>query len=191
MNHAHTTPIDLAVAREAKRIARERIGVPNLSHDDAWGLCNFNGRNACLGAARAKLAQPPAPEDVMTDTPAPTDPPLTVDALASAAAAGWLPIVFCPTDGVWRMTRMSDGSEIAASFDGGWLDARRWRTRSFAYHNPSRPTGEVCGGVEQMSLPYDTHVIGDLPDGVHPVFFRPNDTTHGASAPATTPKDPT
>jgi hypothetical protein len=96
---------------------------------------------------------------------------------------GWLPIVLAPTDGQWRYVRLPDGSETVASFDGDALGprARRWRTRAFAYHNPSRPSGEKRGGVEQFTQPYDTFVIGDLPDGVYPTHFRPNDTVYGTA----------
>lgn len=93
----------------------------------------------------------------------------------------WLPIVFCPTDGVWRMCRLADGRAVVAAFDGHSIGdhARRWRIKEFAYHNPARPSGEVRGGVEQMIAAYDTHVVTDLPGGSAPTHFRPNDTVHG------------
>jgi hypothetical protein len=96
---------------------------------------------------------------------------------------GWLPIVLAPTDGQWRYVRLPDGREVVASFDGDALGprARRWRTKAFAYHNPSRPSGEKRGGVEQFTQPYDTFVIGDLPEGVYPTHFRPNDTVYGSA----------
>ena len=98
------------------------------------------------------------------------------------AIGAWLPIVLCPTDGVWRLVKLPDDSEVVASFDGRGLGptSRQWRTKTFGYHNPSRPSGEVYGGVEQMVAAYDTFVIGMLPEGVYPTHFRPNDTVHGA-----------
>jgi hypothetical protein len=97
---------------------------------------------------------------------------------------GWLPIVLCPTDGVWRLVKLPDGSEIVASFDGRGLGptSRQWRTKTFGYHNPSRPSGQVYGGVVQMTAPFDTFVIQSLPENVYPTHFRPNDTVHGSPA---------
>ena len=98
------------------------------------------------------------------------------------ATGGWLPNVLCPTDGVWRTHLMPDGSEVIACHDGFSIGpyAHRWRIKEFAYHTPARPTGEVYGGVEQMRAPYDTFVIKDMPEGVYPTHFRPNDTVRGA-----------
>lgn len=93
----------------------------------------------------------------------------------------WLPIALCPTDGVWRLVRLPDGSEVVAAFDANAIvPVRGWRTKAFGYHNPSRPSGTVYGGVEQMTQPYDTFVISSLPEGIYPTHFRPNDTVHGA-----------
>lgn len=108
--------------------------------------------------------------------------------------AAWLPAILCPTDGVWRRVKLPDGSEVTASFEGEGLGpmARRWRTKSFGYHTPSRPTGEVFGGVEQHSAPFNTFVISGMPEGVYPVYFRPNDTVFGAAdaARSLTTKEP-
>lgn len=108
------------------------------------------------------------------------------DALEAANApgwetGGWLPNVLCPTDGVWRVHKLPDESVVVASFDGYSIGehASRWRVKALAYHNPARPTGEVRGGIERMSAPYNTFVISDLPEGVTPTHFRPNDTVHG------------
>lgn len=98
------------------------------------------------------------------------------------AIGAWLPIGLCPTDGAWRLVKLPDGSEVVASFDGRGLGpmSRQWRTKTFGYHNPSRLSGEVYGGVEQMVAAYDTFVIGMLPEGNYPTHFRPNDTVHGS-----------
>jgi hypothetical protein len=97
---------------------------------------------------------------------------------------GWLPIVLCPTDGVWRLVKLPDGLEIMAAFEGADLGpvARRWRTKTFGYHTPARPTREKFGGIERMTAPYDTAIISDLPEGVYPTHFRPNDTVYGQPA---------
>jgi len=99
-------------------------------------------------------------------------------------AGGWLPIVLCPTDGEWRLCKLPDGSEVVASFQGQDLGpmVRQWRVREFGYHNPARPTGEIFGGVERIAPAYDTAVIKNLPEGVYPIYFRPNDTVHGHPA---------
>jgi len=99
-------------------------------------------------------------------------------------AGGWLPIVLCPTDGEWRLCKLPDGSEVVASFQGQDLGpfVRRWRVREFGYHNPAHPTGEIFGGVERIAPAYDTAVIKDLPEGVYPIYFRPNDTVYGRAA---------
>jgi hypothetical protein len=91
---------------------------------------------------------------------------------------GWLPIVLCPTDGVWRACKLPDGREVIAAFDGQLLGASQWQIKEFAYHNPRRPTGEMRGGVEQFSAAYDTWAVTDL-DGIIPMHFRPNDTVYG------------
>ncbi len=97
--------------------------------------------------------------------------------------SAWLPIVLCPTDGVWRLVKLPDGSEVVAAFTGDYPGptTRRWRKKSFGYRNPSRPTGETRGGVEQYSAPFDTFIIEMLPEGVYPTHFRPNDTVHGTA----------
>lgn len=103
--------------------------------------------------------------------------------LEADALGAWLPIVLCPTDGVWRLVRLPDGAEVVASFEGEGLGpmARQWRTKTLAYHTPSRPSGTVYGGVEQMTEPYDTFVIRPMPEGVYPTHFRPNDTVFRAA----------
>lgn len=93
--------------------------------------------------------------------------------------AGWLPIVLCPTDGVDRALRLPDGREVVGNFDGSSLSRRRWQFVSHVYINPERPTGAKRGGVEQIAPAYPTHVIADLPEGVSPTHFRPNDTVYG------------
>ena len=90
---------------------------------------------------------------------------------------GWLPIVLCPTDGVWRLCRLPDGAEVQASFDGiGLLAKNRWQTKTFLVHNPARPS-PVDDRV--MMQPYDTFVVADLEEGTYPTHFRPNDTVFG------------
>lgn len=110
--------------------------------------------------------------------------------LQAALDGAWLPLVLCPTDGVWRLHRLPDGREVVASFQGADLGpmVRRWRVKTFGYHNPARLTGESIGGVEQHTAPYDTFVIQDLPEGVYPTHFRPNDTVFGDPAPPTQPQ---
>jgi len=101
---------------------------------------------------------------------------------SAEADGGWLPIVLCPTDGVLRSLRLPDGSEIAGYFDGphNRLGAtQRWRKREVAYHNPARIIGQR-GGVDQWSKAYNTYIDSDLPEGVYPTHFRPNDTVFGS-----------
>ena len=93
---------------------------------------------------------------------------------------GWLPIALCPTDGVWRLVKLSDGNEAVAAFDGvGLLSKKRWQTKTFLKHNPARPSPVN----EQVMQPaYDSFVIADLENGVYPTHFRPNDTVFGLPA---------
>lgn len=100
----------------------------------------------------------------------------------------WLPIVLCPTDGVDRLLRLSDGREVVGNFDSRQLGRNGWQVRSVAYHNPARIVGR-CGGVDQWSQAYDTFLISSLPDGVYPTHFRPNDTVHGAAKPTPPAED--
>lgn len=96
---------------------------------------------------------------------------------------GWLPNVLCPTDGEWRLHKLPDGAEVVAAFDGHAIGDRRWLIKSFGYHNPSRPNGQVVGGVERMTTAYDTFVVTSMPEGVFPTQFRPNDTVFGKPTP--------
>ena len=91
---------------------------------------------------------------------------------------GWLPIVLCPTDGVDRLLRLTDGREVVGCFESGLLRRNTWKVRTVAYHNPARIIGQH-GGVDQWSAAYDTYLISELPDGVLPTHFRPNDTVYG------------
>lgn len=105
------------------------------------------------------------------------------DALADTGGGeAWLPIVICPTDGVDRLLKLTDGREVIGNFDSRQLGRNRWQTRSIAYHNPARIVGQR-GGVDQWSAAYDTFLISELPEGVYPTHFRPNDTIHGKPTP--------
>ena len=108
------------------------------------------------------------------DRPAPTE-------AQPAKADGWLPIALCPTDGVWRLVKLSDGNEAVAAFDGvGLLSKKRWQTKTFLKHNPARPSPVN----EQVMQPaYDSFVIADLENGIYPTHFRPNDTVFGLPTP--------
>ena len=103
---------------------------------------------------------------------------------------GWLPNVLCPTDGTWRLHLLPDGTEVVAAFEGADLGprVRRWRIKTFGYHNPPRPTGESFGGVERFTQSYDTFVVQDMAEGVYPTHFRPNDTVFGEPNPKHVPE---
>ena len=105
---------------------------------------------------------------------------MTPEYAALKDADGWLPIALCPTDGVWRQVKLSDGSEVVAAFDGvGLLSKKRWQTKAFLKHNPARPSPIN----EQVMQPaYDSFVIADLENGIYPTHFRPNDTVFGPPA---------
>ena len=117
-----------------------------------------------------------------------TDEDLALLAPKGKGGDGWLPIVLCPTDGVDRLLRLPDGREVVGNFDGSPLGRNRWVTRTVAYHNPARIIGQR-GGVDQWSAAYDTYLISDLPEGVYPTHFRPNDTVHGKPAPTPPEED--
>ena len=103
-------------------------------------------------------------------------------ALAALEAAlkdadGWLPIALCPTDGVWRLVKLSDGNEAVAAFDGvGLLSKKRWQTKVFLTHRPACPS-PINDLVTQPAR--DVFLIADLENGVYPTHFRPNDTVFG------------
>ena len=93
---------------------------------------------------------------------------------------GWLPIALCPTDGVWRLVKLSDGNEAVAAFDGvGLLSKKRWQTKVFLKHNPA-----LLSPIDERIFEpsYDSFVIADLENGVYPTHFRPNDTVFGLPA---------
>lgn len=105
--------------------------------------------------------------------------------MTDSVNVGWLPIALCPTDGVWRLVRLPDGSEVVAAFDGvGLLAKKRWQTKTFLVHNPARPS-PVDSRV--MMQPYDTFIISNLKEGLYPTHFRPNDTIFGEPTSPTTP----
>ena len=93
---------------------------------------------------------------------------------------GWLPIALCPTDGVWRLVKLSDGNEAVAAFDGvGLLSKKRWQTKVFLTHRPASPS-PINDLVMQQAC--DVFLIADLENGVYPTHFRPNDTVFGLPA---------
>lgn len=95
-------------------------------------------------------------------------------------ADGWLPIALCPTDGVWRLVKLSDGNEAVAAFDGvGLLSKKRWQTKVFLTHRPACPS-PINDLVTQPAR--DVFLIADLENGVYPTHFRPNDTVFGLPA---------
>ena len=95
-------------------------------------------------------------------------------------ADGWLPIALCPTDGVWRLVKLSDGNEAVAAFDGvGLLSKKRWQTKVFLTHRPASPS-PINDLVMQQAC--DVFLIADLENGVYPTHFRPNDTVFGLPA---------
>lgn len=105
-----------------------------------------------------------------------------VSALEAALkdADGWLPIALCPTDGVWRLVKLSDGNEAVAAFDGvGLLSKKRWQTKVFLTHRPACPS-PINDLVTQPAR--DVFLIADLENGVYPTHFRPNDTVFGLPA---------
>ena len=96
-------------------------------------------------------------------------------------ADGWLPIALCPTDGVWRLVKLSDGNEAVAAFDGvGLLSKKRWQTKVFLTHRPACPS-PINDLVTQPAR--DVFLIADLENGVYPTHFRPNDTVFGLPTP--------
>jgi hypothetical protein len=111
--------------------------------------------------------------------------------------SGWLPIVLCPTDGVDRMLRLPDGTEIIGAYHnrglgerGGWKTAKPIEIERPIYEpvlrggflgmpwerRASRPDPEP----KQIGVRKETMwLIGELPEGVYPTHFRPNDTVYG------------
>lgn len=94
---------------------------------------------------------------------------------------GYLPIVLCPTDGVDRALLLPDGREVTGAFAPVGRPSR-WR---IVVENILRPAHklEPRGGVDRWSAPYTTKVYADLPDGIVPTHFRPNDTVHALPPP--------
>ena len=114
----------------------------------------------------------------------------------SETEKGWLPIVLMPTDGVDRMLLLPDGTEIAGSYHNGGLGQRAgWKTSRPV--NMERPVYETAlrGGFiadpnlhhsrpeperKQIGTRTDTvWLMSELPEGVYPTHFRPNDTVYG------------
>lgn len=110
-------------------------------------------------------------------------------------ANGWLPVVLCPTDGVDRALLLPDGREVVGAFHNGLGRRAGWRTASPmeverpVYEYPSRG-GFIAPADEYKSRPEPERkqtgtrkdivwVIGNLPEGVYPTHFRPNDTVFG------------
>lgn len=116
----------------------------------------------------------------LADDIAALTPPTSAEDAALKDVDGWLPIALCPTDGVWRLVKLSDGNEAVAAFDGvGLLSKKRWQTKVFLKHNPAflSPIDERI-----FEPSYDSFVIADLENGVYPTHFRPNDTVFGLPA---------
>lgn len=113
----------------------------------------------------------------------PRCPPMTSPTIEQAPtdmdqAKGWLPIVLCPTDGVDRTLLLPDGRETVGAFSPVGRPTR-WRVVVEYMLRPAHKLDPI-GGVERWSAPYVTKVYSDLPEGIYPTHFRPNDTAWGA-----------
>lgn len=109
----------------------------------------------------------------------------------------WLPIVYCPTDGVDRALLLPDGREVVgAHHNGGFGEAQGWVVSAphvfdeAVYEEPLR--GGFIASVSELAARPSTPprkqigtrkslmwVVGPLPSGVYPSHFRPNDTVYG------------
>ena len=166
-----------SLVRQINEIARDALDRRSTDYADA------------LRAAEAENAELTAFRNGYKDTIRRLqDSVSAAEAETARLREGWLPIVLCPTDGVERMTLLSDGSEVVARFDAGLLRSNRWEVITVAYHNPSRIVGQR-GGMDQWSEAYDTYLVSPLPDGVVATHFRPNDTVHGRPKPVPQTED--
>lgn len=112
---------------------------------------------------------------------------------------GWLPIVLCPTDGQPRALKLPDGREVVGSFHnpGGWTTTSTIEYGEPVYEEPLR--GGFIASTELRPARQEPerklaghrrakmHVVGKLPEGVHPTHFRPNDTVYGQALAASPP----
>ena len=110
--------------------------------------------------------------------------------------SGWLRIVLCPTDGVDRRLLLPDGREVIGAYHKGGLgQSSGWKTKTPVEFNvpvyEDRPRGGFIPDFVPRPRPPErepkqigtrkqvTWVIGELPEGVYPTHFRPNDTVYG------------
>jgi hypothetical protein len=148
---------------------------------------------------RRAQAMPPNPQEGRSP-----QPPAREDDVRQEET-GWLPIVLCPTDGVDRMLMLPDGTEIVGAYHNGGLGQRAgWKTaRPVDFDRPvyEQP---LRGGF--LDMPWEARasqpepepkqtgtrketmwLISELPEGVYPTHFRPNDTVWGDARSALTP----
>ena len=101
---------------------------------------------------------------------------------------GWLPLILCPTDGVDRALLLPDGREVVGAHNpGGWtvaVEVIQYEAPIYAPHGGFHPSIEPKRLPERKqvgTVRRKMHVIQQLPIGVYPTHFRPNDTVYGVA----------